>query len=96
MNGLTKANTILKNELTNKFQLYIIILPRVEKYNSENVRNGEDTLLDWCKFLANPYSQEVKEIIMRNSDVRKAKEELDRLNGDYEIQRLAELREKSY
>ena len=31
----------------------------------------------------------------RNNDIKEAKEELDRLNGDYEIQRLAELREKA-
>lgn len=32
---------------------------------------------------------------MRNGDIKKAKEELEKLNGDYEIQRLADLREKA-
>ena len=73
-------------------ELYIIILPRVEKYYIEN---NQDSLVDWCKFFLNPYSREVEDIMTRNKDIKEAKEELETLNGDYEIQRLAELREKA-
>lgn len=81
-----------ESELTNKFELYIIILPRVEKCLA---KAEQDNLVDWCKFLLNPYSEEVEDIIMINKDIKSAKEELEILNGDYEIQRLAELREKA-
>lgn len=88
----TMKNETGENELTNKFELYIIILPRVEKYYNES---GEDKLVDWCKFFVDPYSMEVKDIMTRNKDIKEAGEELEILNGDYEIQRLAELREKA-
>lgn len=81
-----------KNELTNKFELYIIILPWVEKWLEFE---KHDKLADWCKFFLNPYSKEVENITMRNKDIKSVRDELEILNGDYEMQRLAELREKA-
>lgn len=78
--------------LTNKFELYIIVLPRVIKYYLEN---GNSKLVDWGMFLLNPYSEEVKLIMEKNKDIKDVSEELEYLNGEYEAQRLADLREKA-
>ena len=81
-----------KNELTNKFELYIISLPRLEKYYREN---KEDKLAQWCKFFLDPYSKEVETIMAKNKDIKAAKEKLEILNGDYETQRLAAIHERA-
>ena len=46
-------------------------------------------------FISSVLNEDVKDIMTRNKDIREAKEELETLNGDYEIQRLAELSEKA-
>lgn len=85
----TKTNSKI---LTNKFELYIIVIPRVIKYYLEN-RNNK--LAHWVMFLLNPYSEEVKAIMSENKDIKEMSDELEYLNGDYEAQRIAELREKA-
>ena len=78
--------------LTNKFELYIIVLPKVAK-NYE--KNKEDKLIHWGMFFAKPYSKEVKSIMEENKDIQAIADELEILNGDYEVQRLADIREKA-
>ena len=78
--------------LTNKFELYIIILPKVAK-NYE--KDQKDKLTQWGMFFAKPYSKEVKSIMEENKDIQAIADELEILNGDYEAQRLADIREKA-
>ena len=69
--------------LTDDIEIYIIELPKFEKYMNNTA------LADWVKFIINP-----KVIDMSNEDVKKAKEALDELSQDEHARRLAELREK--
>lgn len=76
--------------LTDKLEIVIIELRKLDRNkNTENKR-----LLDWCKFIKAP--EEVSEKIMKeNENIRKAKEELDKINNDEHERMLAELREKA-
>ena len=76
--------------LTDKLEIVIIELRKLDRNkNAENKR-----LLDWCKFIKAP--EEVSEKIMKeNENIRKAKEELDKINNDEHERMLAELREKA-
>ncbi len=77
--------------LTDKFELHIIELAKLEKKGSVTIKEKE--LLEWCKFIDSP--EDVEESIMEgNAHIRKAKEELDKISQDKKERRLAELREK--
>ena len=69
--------------LTDAIEIYIIELPKFEKYMNNSA------LADWVKFIINP-----KVIDMSNEEVKKAKNVLDELSQDEHERRLAELREK--
>lgn len=69
--------------LTDDIEIYIIELPKFEKYTNNTA------LADWVKFIINP-----KVIDMSNEEVKKAKEVLDEISQDEKTRRLAELREK--
>ena len=69
--------------LTDDIEIYIIELPKFEKYINDS------TLSDWVKFIINP-----KVIDMKNEEVKKAKKVLDEISQNEEERRLAELREK--
>ncbi len=78
--------------LTEKIEIVIIELRKLE--NIENLNELEKELLNWCKFIKNP--DKVEESIMtENENIRKAKEELDKISQDKRERRLAELREKA-
>ena len=69
--------------LTDAIEIYIIELPKFEKYMNDS------TLADWVKFIINP-----KVSNMNNEEIKKAKKVLDELSQDEHERRLAELREK--
>ena len=78
--------------LTNKLEIIIIELEKLE----ENInKKGEDKkLLNWCRFIKAP--EEVEDSIMNeNENIKRAKEELDKINQDERERMLAELREKA-
>ena len=78
--------------LTNKLELIIIELYKLEKNIGKDSANKG--LLDWCKFIKNP--EEVSSSIMEeNKNIKKAKEELDKISQDKHERWLAELREKA-
>ncbi len=78
--------------LTDKLELHIIELAKLEK--KTNVTIEEKELLEWCKFIVSP--EEVEDSIMQeNAQIRKAKEELNKISQDKKERRLAELREKA-
>ena len=81
-----------KTILTDVFELHIIELPKLEKFISKNEKKEEKLML-WAKFLLNPDSMEEEEM-RENKDIKKAKEELDKMRQDEYEERIAELMEK--
>lgn len=84
----TKTGKII---LTNKFELYIIELPKAKR---KYLENEDDKVMQWSMFLNSPNSKEVDSIMEKNKHIKEAKIELESVSGDYEVRRLAELREK--
>jgi len=84
----TKTGKII---LTKKFELYIIELPKAKRKYLENL---DDKVMQWSMFLNSPNSKEVDSIMEKNKHIKEAKTELESVSGDYEVRRLAELREK--
>ena len=69
--------------LTDDIEIYIIELPKVEKYKTGIA------LDQWVEFIKDP-----KVMNMSNSEIKKAKEVLEKISKDKDERRLAELREK--
>ena len=80
-----------KKVLTDDFEIDILELPKVKKYDKENNKNK--SLLLWTKFFTNPEELEEKEM-EENEGVKKAKEELDEISQSEHEAYLAELRLK--
>lgn len=80
-----------KRLLTDKFQIVIIEIPKAKRIYS---KNAEDKISQWMMFLDDPNSKEVSNIMNRNKDIQDAANELKDVSGDYEIRRIAELKEK--
>jgi predicted transposase/invertase (TIGR01784 family) len=74
--------------LTDVFEIYIIELPKVNKYIEKANTNRLDF---WVKFIENP---EVVDVSKEDGAIRKAKEVLEEISSDDRERRLAELREK--
>ena len=80
-----------KKVLTDDFEIDILELPKVKKYDKEKDKNK--SLLLWTKFFTNPDELEEKEM-KENEGVKKAKEELDEISQSEHEAYLAELRLK--
>ena len=77
--------------LTDRFELVIIELPKAKRiYKKKN----DNKISQWMMFLDNPNSKEVCNIMEKNDNIKKASEELKQVSGDYELRRIAELKEK--
>jgi len=86
-----RDNATGQRMLTDRFELVIIELPKAKRiYSNKN----ENQISQWMMFLDNPNSKEVAEIMDKNEDIKKASEELKQVSGDYELRRIAELKEK--
>lgn len=72
--------------LTDAMEIYIIELPKFEKYKEKTKNN---TLNLWINFIKNP-----EVIDMSNKEIKKAKEVLEQISQDEHERYLAELREK--
>ena len=81
-----------KTILTNKFEIHILEL---EKVKEEYKKNKENKKAQWLLFLDDPETEEVKEIMEKNEDVKEAVIEVRKLSQDEQLQREAELREKA-
>ena len=77
--------------LTDKLEIHIIQLEKIEERNQES----NDKLLDWLYFLINPDSRRVKEKMVENEELKEAKEKLDKITEDARMQQLAWWREKA-
>ena len=80
-----------KEILTDKLEIHIIELEKIEENNQES----NDKLLDWLYFLINPNSRRVKEKMEENEELKEAKEKLDKITEDARMQQLAWWREKA-
>ena len=80
-----------KEILTDKLEIHIIELEKIEERNQES----NDKLLDWLYFLINPNSRRVKEKMAENEELKEAKEKLDKITEDERMQQLAWWREKA-
>ena len=74
--------------LTDVMEIYIIELPKFEKYK-KNTNNNVLNL--WMKFINNP---EVKDMGENNKEINKAKKVLEEISQDEHERYLAELRQK--
>ena len=74
--------------LTDVMEIYIIELPKFEKYK-ENTKNN--ILNSWVKFINNP---EVKDMEENNKELKKAQKVLEEISHDEHERYLAELRQK--
>ena len=83
---------IFSEVLTDKFEIVIIELPKVEKAYNKDKNN---LLLQWMMFLLNPESLEVSKIMQENENIKVATKELEEISEDEINQRIAELREKA-
>ena len=79
-----------KRILTEKLEIDIIELPKIEGKEEENSK-----LLDWLYFLENPKSRRVTEKMGESKEIKEAVEKLDSLSEDERMQRIADLREKA-
>lgn len=73
--------------LTDVLEIYIIELPKFEKYQE----NSNSELDIWLKFMNNPEVLDMKDA---SPEVNKAKEVLEEISNDERERYLAELREK--
>jgi len=80
-----------KEMLTDKLEIHIIELEKIEDNNQES----NDKLLDWLYFLINPESRRVKKKMEENEELKEAKEKLDKITEDERMQQLAWWREKA-
>ncbi len=80
-----------KEMLTDKLEIHIIELEKIEETSQES----NDKLLDWLYFLINPDSRRVKNKMEENKELKEAKEKLDKITEDARMQQLAWWREKA-
>ena len=71
-----RENEELHLILTDYFEIIIIELPKVVKAYH---KTPNDEVLQWMLFLDNPEKEEVSRIMEENKDIKEAKEELDRI-----------------
>lgn len=74
--------------LTDTFEIRIIELPKIKGKEKE-----KDELLDWLFFLENPESERARKSMEKNKVIQDAANELERLNQDEEMRRMAISRE---
>ena len=78
--------------LTDLLEIRIINLRRVREAYQQDKENKKN---QWVMFLEDPNSKEVKEIMEKNEDVKKAIITVKEMSEDEKMERLAELREKA-
>ena len=78
--------------LTDLLEIRIINLRRVREAYQKDKENKKN---QWVMFLEDPNSKEVKEIMEKNEDVKKAIITVKEMSEDEKMEKLAELREKA-
>ena len=78
--------------LTETLEVDIIELSKVKE---EYEKNKENEKAQWIMFLDNPNSEEVKEIMKKNEEIKEAVVTVHHMSKDEKLRKLAELREKA-
>ncbi len=78
--------------LTDLLEIRIINLKRIRETYQKDKENKKN---QWVMFLEDPNSEEVKEIMEKNEDVKKAVVTVREMSEDEKMERLAELRQKA-
>ena len=79
--------------LTNVLEIHIIEMPKLVQAMVNKKVDNKDKLILWTMFMLSP-EELGDEIMEKNEDIKKAKEELDKINQDERIKELARLRLK--
>lgn len=79
--------------LTDTLEIHIIELPKLQKQLEENKGDKRDKVALWAMFILNP-EKIGDEIMNENEDIKKAKEELEKIKQNETDKRLADLRMK--
>lgn len=87
-----RDNKTGKRVLTDRLEIVIIELPKARRIYEQD---RENKISQWMMFLDDPNDKEVDDIMAKNTDIRKALEQLEQVSGDEKLQRIAELREKA-
>ena len=82
-----------KKVLTEALEIHIIELEKLTKQLKENKIDKKDRTMLWSLFIKNP-ERMGKEEMSENEDIKKAKEELEKIQADEREQELADLRMK--
>ena len=78
--------------LTNKIEVRII---EIRKALREYRKNNNNRKAQWIMFLNNPNDEEVKKVMEKNKEIKKATVEVIKMTEDEKLERLAWLREKA-
>ena len=89
---IIEETTGMALDLTDKFELFIIEIPKARRMMKSN---QNDKLTQWMLFLDNPNNKEVLEIMNKNEEIKEAMEELEEISKDKELRLIAELKEKA-
>ena len=89
---IIEETTGIELDLTDKFELFIIEIPKARRMMKSN---QNDKLTQWMLFLDNPNNKEVLEIMNKNEEIKEAMEELEEISKDKELRLIAELKEKA-
>ena len=87
-----REHEIFSEILTDKLEIIIIELPKVEQ---AYLKDKHNKLLQWMMFLLNPESLEVSNIMEKNEDIKVATQGLQKISKDKVARRIAELRFKA-
>lgn len=87
-----REHEIFSEVLTDKLEIIIIELPKVEQ---AYLKDKDNELLQWMMFLLNPESLEVSKIMEKNKSIKVVTQQLKEISEEEINQRIAELREKA-
>lgn len=91
---ITETVTVSKDhrdmEINKDQKYYYIELPKFREKERE-----KNKMTDWLTFIDGESKERIEEAMGRNSVIKKAKEELEKLNADEEARIIAEAREKA-
>ena len=86
-----RDNETGKRALTDRLEIVIIEIPKAKRIYKENKANR---IGQWMIFLDNPNNKEVVQIMNFNKEIEEAYDELEKVSGNEELRRIAELKIK--